>query len=245
MIKIWAEVTLQPFIIHNKPLPKEGQGGACVCFLRECKAQVSFSVFTTGNNGLGRRHVFRIGGSEASSRPVVHGRWQTTASVLGGWPMLRIGRFTARLWAAMFSSRRLARARKGSPFLFLAGEFFPIILDIIRILATSNYSLIYSGITWNTFLVVHSASIQYVSELSSFPRMLCCVHVIHYSDIALTSNSLFKALRGMMACFYVFNIQHTKALNMPLVFIQHFVFGIKEEYLPTTVTKFISSVDRL
>ena len=159
--------------------------------------------------------------------------------------MFRIGRCTAGLRATMFSSRRLARARKGSPFLFLAAEFCPIILDIIRILATSNYSLIYSGITWNTFLVVHSASVQYLSELSSSPRMLCCIHVIHYSDRALTSNSLFKALRGMMGCFYVFNIHYTKALNMPLVFKQHFVFGIKEEYLPTTVTKFISSVDRL
>ena len=63
--------------------------------------------------------------------------------------------------------------------------------------------------------------------------------------LVLTTNSFFKALRGMMACFYVFNIEYPKGLHMPLIFLQHFVFCIKEESLPQALIRFIGLIDRL
>ena len=63
--------------------------------------------------------------------------------------------------------------------------------------------------------------------------------------LILSTGSFFKAFQALMASFYAFNIEYPKALSTPLIFIQHFIFSIKEESLPPAIVRFISSVDKL
>jgi len=62
--------------------------------------------------------------------------------------------------------------------------------------------------------------------------------------VTLTTNSSFKAMTGMIACYYVFNIQYPQPLNIPLTFVQHFVYCIKE-VVPSALVRFISCIDKL
>ena len=48
-----------------------------------------------------------------------------------------------------------------------------------------------------------------------------------------------------MACYYVFDIQYPQPLNIPLTFIQHFVYSIKEDVIPQALVRFISCLDKL
>lgn len=63
--------------------------------------------------------------------------------------------------------------------------------------------------------------------------------------VLFSTGSFLKALKGLMAAYYVFNIEYPKGLNMPLLFIQHFVLCIKEEILPQALIRFITSLDKL
>ena len=63
--------------------------------------------------------------------------------------------------------------------------------------------------------------------------------------MVLTTSSFFKAMGGMMACYYVFDIQYPQPLNIPLTFIQHFVYSIKEDVIPQALVRFISCLDKL
>lgn len=63
--------------------------------------------------------------------------------------------------------------------------------------------------------------------------------------IIFSTRSFIKALKGLMAAYYVFNIAYPKPLYSPLSFIQHFLFNIKNTTLPPAVIRFISCIDKL
>lgn len=63
--------------------------------------------------------------------------------------------------------------------------------------------------------------------------------------VLLATKSFFKALKGLMAAFYVFNIEYPKFIRLPLLFIQHFFFSIVEKSLPPACVRLISSLDNL
>ena len=63
--------------------------------------------------------------------------------------------------------------------------------------------------------------------------------------VVLTTNSFFKAMSGMMACNYVFDIMYPQPLNVPLTFVQHFVYSIKENVIPQALVRFITCLDKL
>ena len=63
--------------------------------------------------------------------------------------------------------------------------------------------------------------------------------------IVFTSNSFYRVLRGLMAAYYVFNIEYPKNLYHLMCFIQHFLFGIKIDTVPPAIVKFISCFDKL
>ena len=44
---------------------------------------------------------------------------------------------------------------------------------------------------------------------------------------------------------YVFDIRYPQPLNIPLTFIQHFVYSIKEDVIPQALVRFISYLDKL
>ena len=69
--------------------------------------------------------------------------------------------------------------------------------------------------------------------------------VVAERQLVLSTNSFFRALRGIMASYYIFNIEYPKELHMTLIFIQHFIFCIKEVNLPQAVIRSISSLDKL
>ena len=62
--------------------------------------------------------------------------------------------------------------------------------------------------------------------------------------IMLATSSFFKAMVGMMACYYVFDIQYPQLLNIPLTFVQHFVYCIKD-VIPHALVPFISCLNKL
>lgn len=53
-----------------------------------------------------------------------------------------------------------------------------------------------------------------------------------------------SALSGLIAAYFAFNMTYTKPLYPLLIFIQHFLLGIRDEQpIPISLTKFLSSVD--
>ena len=63
--------------------------------------------------------------------------------------------------------------------------------------------------------------------------------------VLLATKSFFKALKGLMAAYYVFNIEYPKSICQPFLFMQHFFFSILEKSLPPACVRLISSVDNL
>ena len=63
--------------------------------------------------------------------------------------------------------------------------------------------------------------------------------------VVFTTNSFIKVLKGLMAAYYIFNIEYPKVIQYPLCFIQHFLFNIKNDTLPQTIIRFISCIDKL
>ena len=58
--------------------------------------------------------------------------------------------------------------------------------------------------------------------------------------------SLFEALKGLVATYFVANMMYPKALNALLIFVQHIVLGIKDaQTVPNVVTQVVSSLDKL
>ena len=70
-------------------------------------------------------------------------------------------------------------------------------------------------------------------------------YIIAERLVLLSSTSFLKVLKGLMAVYCSFNIQYPQSLSLPLLFIQHFLFNIKEDSLPPAIVRFISSVDKL
>ena len=109
----------------------------------------------------------------------------------------------------------------------------------------------------NTLFLFSSQSSSNVAEQAKkvavnhpYIGIIACTDSLSFSVVTetllvLTTGSFFKAFQGMMACFYVFNIEYPKALSIPITFILHFISSIKEENLPPTVVRIISSVDKL
>lgn len=55
-----------------------------------------------------------------------------------------------------------------------------------------------------------------------------------------------SALSGLIATYFSFNMSYPKGLYPLLIFIQHFLLGIKDKQVtPITLTKFLSSVDKI
>lgn len=63
--------------------------------------------------------------------------------------------------------------------------------------------------------------------------------------VVFSTNSFMKVLKGLLAAYYIFNIEYPRVLQYPLCFIQHFIFNVKSDTLPPTVIRFISCIDKL
>ena len=58
--------------------------------------------------------------------------------------------------------------------------------------------------------------------------------------------SLFEALKGLVATYFMANMMYPKPLNALFIFIQHIVLGIKDsQAIPNTVTQVVSSLDKM
>ena len=116
------------------------------------------------------------------------------------------------------------------------------------------YWLTYMHLTYNDSHLIHSFQEMYLNRpswclttfhtLDSWPVTVLCHSTSLQNDLS-SCTSFLKALKGLMAVYYSFNIQYPQSLSLPFLFIQHFLFNIKEDSLPPGIVRFISFVDKL
>ena len=64
--------------------------------------------------------------------------------------------------------------------------------------------------------------------------------------VMMHCQSLFEALQGLVASYFMANIEYPRPLTALLIFIQHIVLGIKDSQLmPNMVTQVVSSLDKM
>ncbi len=57
--------------------------------------------------------------------------------------------------------------------------------------------------------------------------------------------SVLRGLLSLVAVYFTLNIEYPKALYAPLLFLQHFVFNIKDQQpIPGVVVRLLSSLDQ-
>ena len=73
--------------------------------------------------------------------------------------------------------------------------------------------------------------------------LLHSFHVVTERIVLLSTTSFLKAAKGLVASYYVFNIQYPPQLLYPLTFLQHFLFDVKEDKLPPITVCIIITIE--
>ena len=65
-------------------------------------------------------------------------------------------------------------------------------------------------------------------------------------SVILESKSMKDALIDLIAAYFVFDISYPKYLDSVLIFIQHFVFNLKDQQpLPNAAVKLVANLEKL
>ena len=65
-------------------------------------------------------------------------------------------------------------------------------------------------------------------------------------SVILESKSVKDALIDLMAAYFVFDISYPKYLDSVLIFIQHYVFDLKDQQpLPSAAVKLVGNLEKL
>jgi len=74
----------------------------------------------------------------------------------------------------------------------------------------------------------------------------CQVFIGCEQEIFFESNSIKDAIIDLIGTYFVFNIAYPKYLNSIFLFIQHFVFNLKDKQpVPMTVSNIVRNLQKL
>ena len=69
---------------------------------------------------------------------------------------------------------------------------------------------------------------------------VCCEHIV-----IAECKTVKDAVIDLIAAYYVFDIAYPKCSNAMLLFIQHFVFGLKDsQAIPTTTSNLVNNLSK-
>ena len=134
--------------------------------------------------------------------------------------------------------------------------FYACILTLYRCTFSACSQVIHNinGISVYTFLFPFQDTADLEEEaVHNYPFIFrtesaeqCQYHIMVERELLIISDDLVGAVIDLFSAYYVFNIAYPKPLYPVLVFLQHYILGIKDsQRIPNSVNVFISNTRTL